>query len=300
MNLIATALPVPDIFFPFIAAALYCISVIFVKLASRNKELSGVSVLVMTNLLSGTLFIPQIFFESQLPSLSIIWQPLLASAFCAVGNIATFICAEKGEISLMTPIMGIKILIVIMLARLFLDVELPHALTISGAICCLAIFIMGYSKDSLKSKKLVFTFVLAIIACASYAACDVLMQKYAHNFTRSAMLSLTTIMIPLSIIPLLPRFIREVRVARISTISIGFASAAFMVIEMYMMFLSITGEVGAPLCNILYNTRGLMAIVFIYILGKRFASLRELSKTSAMQRAIGATMILIAVAIVLV
>ncbi len=299
MTLIATALPIPDIFFPFIAAALYCVSVIFVKFASRNRELSGISVLVMTNLLSGLVFIPQIFFESQLPPMSIIWQPLIASAFCAVGNIATFICAEKGEISLMTPIMGIKILIVIMLARLFLDIDLPHAITISGAICCVAIFIMGYSRDSLNSKKLLLTFFLAITACASYAACDILMQKYAHNFTRGAMLSLTTIMIPLSIIPLIPRFAREVRLASYTTISIGFASATFMVVEMYMMFLSITGEVGAPLCNILYNTRGLMAITFVYFLGKRFASLRELSNASATQRAVGATMILIAVAIVL-
>ncbi len=299
MNLIATALPFPDIFFPFIAAFLYCVSVIFVKFASRNRGLSGISILVMTNLLSASVFIPQIFFEPQFPELSIIWQPIIASAFCAVGNIATFICAEKGEISLMTPIMGIKILIVIMLARLFLDVDLPHTLTISGAICCLAIFIMGYSKNSLKSKKLILTLVLAITACASYAACDILMQKYAHNFTKGAMLSLSTIMIPISIIPFIPRFLREVRLASKTTISIGILSAAFMVTEMYMMFLSITGEVGAALCNILYNTRGLIAVVFVYFLGKQFENLHELSNTSAVQRTIGAVMILAAVVIVL-
>ncbi len=300
MNILATtSLPLPDIFFPFFAAILYCGSVTLVKSVSQSGTLSGTSMLVMNNLLSGIVFIPAIFFEAEFPSISIIWQPLIASVFCAIGNIATFICAEKGEVSLMTPIMGIKILIVIMLARVILDIELPHTITIAGAMCCVAVFIMGYTKNSLRSPKLGLTISLAMLACASYAACDIFIQKYAPNFTSNAMLSLTSIAMPLSIIPLLPNFVREVKKSDRKTLTLGAGSAALMILEMYLMFLSISGEVGASLCNILYNTRGLISIVMIYFLGKHFVFLKELSSASAIRRCIGALMIMLAVFIVL-
>ena len=295
----STTLPIPDIFFPFFAAALYCTSVMLVKYASQSKTLSGTSMLVMNNMLSGLVFIPAIFFETSMPDISIIWQPILASGFCAIGNIATFVCAEKGEVSLMTPIMGIKTLIVIMFARMLLDIELPHSITIAGTICCIAVFIMGYSRKSLRSPKLAITMALALSACISYAMCDVLIQKYAPNFTSNTMLSLTSVAMPLSILPLLPRFFREVSSSDKKTLLLGAGSAVFMIMEMYLMFLSISGEVGAAMCNILYNTRGIMSVALIYFLGRYFVRLKELSNASAIQRGLGAVMILLAIFIAL-
>ena len=300
MSILSTALAFPDELYPFVAALFYCASIILVKYASQSKKLSGLSMLVMNNLLSGIVFIPAIFFESELPDVSIIWQPIIASVFCAIGNIATFTCAERGEVSLMTPLMGIKTLMVILLARVMLrDIQLPHTITIAGVICCVAVFIMGYTKKSFRTKKLGITIILSLTACLSYALCDVFIQKYAPNFSKNAMLSLTSVAMPLSIIPLLPRFFKEVSGCDKKTLFLGGSSAVLMIVEMYLMFISISGELGASLCNILYNTRGLISVLLIYFLGKHLVKLRELSNTSAIQRSIGAILILVAVIIAL-
>ena len=299
MFLLSSALPFPDILFPIFAAGLYCVSVMLAKYASRSGTFSGTSVLVMNNILSGLVFIPTIFFEETMPNWSLVWQPLSASCFCAIGNIATFVCAERGEVSLMTPIMGIKIMFVILFARILLDTNMPHTITIAGAICCLAVFIMGWSKNSLRTKKLGITLLLSFTACISYAMCDVIMQKYAPNFSRNAMLSLTSVAMPLSIIPFLPRFFKDVSHSSKATLAISGMSAGLMIMEMYLMFLSIVGDVGAALCNILYNTRGIMSVVLMFVVGKFVVDMKELSKASALQRIVGATMILIAVIIVI-
>lgn len=295
----SNTLPFPDILFPFFSAVLYCVSIILVKYATRSGTFGGISMLVMNNITSGLVFIPAIFFDNTMPDWSIVWQPLLASGFCAIGNIAIFICAEKGEVSLMTPIMGIKIMFVIFFSRMLLNTTIPHTITVAGIICCLAVFIMGWQKKSLRSNKLTITILLALCACISYALCDVIMQKYAPNFTRNAMLSLTTIAMPLSIIPFLPRFFRDVARSSKTTLAVGATSAIIMVFEMYLMFLSIIGEVGAALCNILYNTRGIISVILIFIVGKFIKEMKEVSKASALQRIVGATMILIAVFIVI-
>lgn len=182
---------------------------------------------------------------------------------------------------------------------MLLNTTIPHTITVAGIICCLAVFIMGWQKKSLRSNKLTITILLALCACISYALCDVIMQKYAPNFTRNAMLSLTTIAMPLSIIPFLPRFFRDVARSSKTTLAVGATSAIIMVFEMYLMFLSIIGEVGAALCNILYNTRGIISVILIFIVGKFIKEMKEVSKASALQRIVGATMILIAVFIVI-
>ncbi len=287
--------PFPDILFPVLAAACYALGVIAVKYASKSKTISGVSLLAMNNLFSGAVFIPQIFFAPDLPEFSIIWQPLLAGAFCAAGNLATFICAERGEVSLMTPIMGVKILFVLIFSNVMLQTRLPFSIMISGAICCAAVFIMGASKSKLNRQKFRFTVFLALSACASYAACDVLMQKYAPNFSTRAMLALTTVAMPVSVIPLIPKLIGELKKSNPETIAFGSFSSVLLVGESYLMFISITGAVGAAMSNILFNTRGIIAIALIFAFGTKSMKIRELDRHLAMRRAFGAAMILLSI-----
>lgn len=290
----------PEELLPIIAAAMYCASVMLVKSSSRRRALSGVSILVMNNLLAGLVFAPRIFLAGGMPSIGIAWQPMLAGAFCAAGNIATFVCAERGEVSLMTPIMGVKILIVILLARVLLNESLPCSITIAGAACCAAVFLMGWSKNSLKSGRAKATIALALAACAFYAACDVLLQKFSPNFEKGQLLGLMCAALPLSIIPLMPRFFREFARCGGRERALGLTSAALMTGEMFLMVLAITGSVGASLCNILYNTRGVMAVALVYICGAKFASVRELDRGAAARRLAGSLMILAAVAAVLI
>lgn len=288
-----------DISLPFFAAAFYCISVAFIKLSSSSGKFSASSVLVINNIISGLVFIPQLFWGEPVKDWGLVWQPLLAGAFCALGNIATFLCAQKGELSLMTPIMGVKILIVLLLSHIFLSSALSASFWVSGIVCCVAVFIMGYSHKTFESNRLKITIFLALCACSSYAACDICIQKYAPNFTVPQMLALCTIMMPVSIIPYIPKFFKQIRVAGMRCISFGVLAGIFMVFECYLMFLSIVGSVGAALCNILYNTRGIMAVIMVLILGRYFGELKELSQASAMRRGLGALMILVAVFIVL-
>ncbi len=293
------SVPFPDVLYPIFAALCYTLGVIIIKYSSQNNALSGSSLLVMNNLVSGLVFIPQIFFANALPELNIVWQPLLAGAFCAVGNIATFFCAERGEVSLMTPIMGVKILFVLMFSALLLRTHLPLSIIIAGALCCISVFIMSWTKQNGEKSKLIFTIFLALLASTAYAICDVILQKTAHNFDTPAMLSIMTLPIFLSIIPFIPKFFKEAYSTSKNAISLGVLSAIFLVGESYLMFISITGKVGAALCNILFNTRGVIAIILVYILGKQFAKIKELNKSQAIRRIVGAGLILISIFIAL-
>lgn len=283
--------------FPIAAAALYSLSVILVKLSTDEDRLSPNSILVLTNVSMWLMFLPSIFFEGGIKDISLVWQPVLVGVFFAMGNFSTFLCAHKGEVSLMTPIMGVKILFVLLLSKLLLGMELPASMVLSGVICCAAVFLMGYSKSAVSSKKEWITFALAMWACTSYAACDVLIQKFSPNFSAMSMLCISNFVLIFSCAPYFGTFIRDVRRAGRRTLTLGFFAAMLMVTEALLMFMALTHGVSAPLCNILYNTRGIMTVVFVFIISRHVCGLETLTQGSALRRAIGSLMILGAVAL---
>ena len=288
-----------EISFPVIAAALYSLSVILVKLATSDEKLSPTSILVFNNVSLWILFMPSLFTEGGVNDFALVWQPLLVGVFFAMGNFATFLCAHKGEVSLMTPIMGLKILAVLLFSRIIIGMELPHTMIAAGIICCAAVFIMGYSKRRISSKKEWITFALALWACTSYAACDVFIQKFSPNFSPLSLLCLCNFVLILSTLPYFGRCWREIRSAGRKNLALGGAAAALMVAESLFMFFALAGRVSAPLCNILYNTRGIMSVVFVFAIGKYVSGLETLTQGTAARRAVGSLMILGAVALVL-
>ncbi len=283
--------------FPLVAAALYSLSVILVKLATDGNRLSPNSILVFMNVSMWLFFLPSLFTDGGIKDISLVWQPIVVGIFFAMGNFATFLCAHKGEVSLMTPIMGVKILFVLLLSKVLLGMELPATMVSAGIICCAAVFIMGYSKGAGSGGKEWITFALAMWACTSYAACDVLIQKFSPNFSAISMLCISNFVLILSCAPYFGTFARDIKRASKRTLTLGFFASTLMVIEALFMFMALTHGVSAPLCNILYNTRGIMSVAFVYAIGRHVCGLETLTQGSAIRRTIGSLMILGAVAL---
>ena len=286
----------PELLLPVAAAAAYCLSVLFVKASTADDKLSPTSILAMTNFLMFLAFLPTLVCNWQSVNPRLLWQPLLTGVLFAIGNWATFLCSHKGEVSLMTPIMGIKILLGILFLHIIVGGETPKSLIFAGLLCCAAVFIMGYSKsDTTPRGKRLWTYALAAIACISYAMCDVLFQKFSGNFDGMIILSINNIVLAILSVPYIKTLCRDFRNTDKKTLLLGAFSAILMTAEAVLMVIAIIGEVGAGLCNILYNTRGIMSVLLILAAGHINPSLRELNKASTLRRLTGSAMIMLAV-----
>ncbi len=286
---------------PFLAAALYSSSVILAKLASNTGRMAPTSILFLNNFAIWLVYLPMLFFPDVSVGWPTLWKSIIIGLFFSMGNYATFLCAYKGELSLMTPIMGVKILFVLLFSRLIIGNELPGTMLLSGFICCTAVFLMGYApkKAGTKPGRERATYALAMWACASYAMCDVLFQKFSEAEDPILLLCICNFIPLVSTIPFIRRFVRDVRYMSVRSLSLGTVSALLMVGEATVLVLAITGGVGAALCNILYNTRSIISIVLVYILGNFYPELNELSRASAIQRIAASVMILAAISMVL-
>ena len=279
--------------FPLAAAIFYSLSVVLVKSVSGRGGISAVSMLAATNLMMVAVFLPM-SLACGMPDFSQLWRPLLVGVFFALGNYTTFLCAHCGEVSLMTPVMGVKIPMVFAVAGIVAGVEPSPSVLIAGFVCCAAVFLMGFDKSALVSGRILRTIALALCSCFFYAVCDVLAQHLVGGFKPVAFLGYASLVLALSSSPFVPKMVGEFSAGG-RGVWVAVAAAALMAVESALMFYALSGGFDAALCNIIYNTRGVFSIVLVCALSGVFPELEHLSKASAWRRFAGAAMILAAV-----
>lgn len=279
-----------------VAAALsYTVSVVLVKLSSNGSGMSAMSILALTNLGLMFLGLPALLLAGEPPALAELWKPLAVGIFFALANYTTFICAHYGEVSLMTPVMGVKILFVFATVAVMDGIWPAPTVFTAGIICCAAVFLMGFDKSAFKSHKAGKTLALALITCLFYAVCDVLVQKLSAGFGVFEFLGLVGIVLALSSAPFIPKMVREISAWKPAT-KTSLAAAVFMVGDCLLMFAALAEGLDAGMCNILYNTRGVISVALVCVLSHKYTELEHLSKGSAARRFAGSAMILAAVA----
>ena len=95
---------------PLIAAIIYAIGALVVK---RAAEL-GVGMwrtAFVANVVGALVFLPLLLFEGT-TRLELWWQPVIAGLAFTIGQALTFTAMDKGDVSVATPVLGLKILFV--------------------------------------------------------------------------------------------------------------------------------------------------------------------------------------------
>ena len=71
------------------------------------------------------------------------WQPLITGVLFFIGQIATFVAIERGEVSVATPILGNKIILVALISALLLPDPVPLKWWIAAALSTTAIALLN-------------------------------------------------------------------------------------------------------------------------------------------------------------
>ena len=116
-----------------------------------------------------------------------LWQPLVTGALFVGGQALTMLALEKGDVSVATPTLGVKTIIVAWLSVSLLAVEIPWQLWMSAVMTFLAVGLLsvqstpsGGSND--QSKTTIMTIAIAFLSAVSYSIFDVLVQEWgAHG-----------------------------------------------------------------------------------------------------------------------
>lgn len=232
------------------------------------------------------------------PTAADLWQPLIGGALFLLGQVFTFLALSRGDVSVATPVLGLKIVFVALCSSLMLPDPVPLKWWSAAALSTVAILLL--SRGATRPKHAVGrTVTSAALAAACFALTDVMVQKWARAwgvgvflplmFGAVAVLSFT--LIPFFSAPLwkIPRAAWRWLIAGSVLLAAQAASMAYA--------LGVFGD--ATAVNIVYAARGLWSVVAVWLIGHWFSNEEQTLPPAVLRcRLVGAVLMLAAISLV--
>jgi len=233
---------------------------------------------------------------------SLAWQPAATGAVYVLGQIFTFLALRHGDVSLATPLLGLKVLFTAVLSAALFAQVLPIRWWIGAAASSLGVILVtGATLRSLAPRLLRIDALSSITAAALFALTDLLVQEWALGFGVTAFIALMfgTAGI-LSLLIFVPR--EGPRVFRVAPRARGPLLGGSIVLGIQVLGMAIAiGLYGnATAVNIVYSSRSVWSVVLAVALGGWFGASERGAPPGTMRRRLAGSLLLFAaVAVVL-
>lgn len=275
----------------------------FATVFSKRSLLGGVGLLrtiFVTNVFSFSIQGLIVLFSGEsIPSLNSMVIPLISGVFFFFGQILNLISLKYGDVTIQVPLLGIKVVFVAIFLAIFTSKGVSIEVVIASILCTLAVFILGMSSIKF-SKAMLYTILFSICTQAMFAGCDCLLQKRSENIGVMWFLfsiNISVMILSLFMIPFFKQSLFSIPKKILPWTLLGsfLMSIQAILLGAMMGIFRIVAE-----GNIIYSTRGLWSILFVGLLGKYIGIADDnVSGKLLIKRSIGATLLLLAVVIVI-
>jgi drug/metabolite transporter (DMT)-like permease len=291
--------------FPLLSAAVYVVGVLLLK---RATEL-GVNVWRMTcvcNLVAAACFAPlALLGAGTAMTAGPWWQPALVAGLFVTGQMLSLLALRIGDVSVATPVLGLKIVLVAMFTTLLLAEQLPAPLWAAAALSSVAIALLNRTRSA-AHPHVGTTIVASALAASAFAMFDVLVQKWSPAWGSARFLPVMmgcSAAYSLALWPLGTESESGVPNAGKNGMKSGWlwVGALCLGVQSVGFVWAISFHGHATAANVLYSSRGLWSVVAVWLVGHWFRNQeRHLGAKILAWRLCGAALMLAAILLVLI
>ncbi len=286
------------LFIPLVASFVFVASLVCVKrlnaITDGDDRIRSATLLFFSNLsmaLAFTFFWP---WGESLPATGILWQPLLLAMLFICGLVFTFAAIRRGDISVATPIFGIKIIVVVLLLWTLGSSSPRWSIWLASLFAALGIAMIQWTGWS-QRKNTILTIVLAMSASTFYANFDVLLQTWAPAWGRGKLVAMVFWFVGLISIGLIPwvqwSALRQRRVVFWLAIA-----AVTTMLQAFLMTIALAYFGDAARVNIIFAMRGLWAVCLAWLAGGALGMAEsDLPQRTLHTRLVGASLLTVSV-----
>jgi drug/metabolite transporter (DMT)-like permease len=281
---------------PLIGAIVFTLSSMVVKRAFDHGAMA-VPVFHHANYLAAVMFSVLIFFGQTPVQASLLYQPAIVALTIFAGGWFTFGAIRIGDVSLVTPLLGVKVIVVAAATVLLTGERITPLLWLAAGLAATGIFALSF-KDMQKKGARLPALGLALLSAVTFGVSDVLLQKWAAGFGPMAFISsmawavaLYSIIHGVLIRNPVPKFPLPAR-------KWVWISNTLLAAQGLMMAIALAFFDDATHVNIVYGSRGLWGIVLVWMLGSKLGLKESNRRSGTMAWRLGGA-ILVTAAIVL-
>ena len=285
------------LFFPLASSLGYVVAVLLLK-RSAHWGVGIWRTAFVSNLIMGLVFSVLLGLGGHDQPASLLWQPLLGSVLFLAGQIFTFQALQAGDVSVATPVLGVKIVLVALGSVAFLPDAVPLKWWIAAGLSTLAIVLLSRG-ETRPTHAVGRTVLTAALAAGCFAMTDVLVQKWAPAWGVGRFLPLMFGGVGVLSFGLIPFF--RAPLFAIPRAAWGWLIGGSVILAVQAAGMAYTlGVFGdATAVNIVYAARGLWSVIAVWLVGHWFANEEQkLGPRVLRSRLAGAVLMLAAISLV--
>lgn len=250
---------------------LYGVAATALKTAS-NRGCGIVRTMCVCNWLTGLAFLA--FYDwSLFPSLPDPWWPSVVLAMLFVlGSFFTVFALSHGDVSVATPVLGVKVVMVAFMVAFVLGVDLEPRTWVASIFAVLGIVSIQINDRPHDRGKIVVSVVFALLATACFGAFDTMNQHWSPRVGFANLVPpgmVVASVLSLAFIPMLKGRVRDLSGKALLYLGIG---AGLMTVQAVILIWSIGTYQDAAGANVVFGSRGLWSVVFVWLFGQRFGN----------------------------
>ncbi len=227
-------------------------------------------------------------------------QPATTAALFFAGQALTFLALNRGDVSVITPVMGTKVILVALFSSLLRAGVVPLQWWVGALLSTAAIGLLHFGEKSRRGHT-GRTALLAFGSAASFSLGDVLVQKWVPIWGLGNYLPPMFLFVGLLSCAFVPFFHAPLRALNATAWRWVAPGAFLMAVNNAGVILALVIVGSATAVNIVYSVRGLFSVLLVWSIGHWFASEeRHLARSVLGWRLLGAVLMVGAIVLVLV
>jgi drug/metabolite transporter (DMT)-like permease len=180
---------------PLAAAIIYSLGSIVIKRALAEGVTMDQS-FHLTNICLGVSFLPLLLWETHPVDWSQVGKPIAMGVAFFVGNWLTFLAIRRGDVSLVTPVLGTKVVFVAIGMTLLTGAAPTPPLWFAAVLAMVGIVLMSLT-DLRGGQKVGFTVAVTLASAVFFGLNDVIVAMWAEDFGIYAFLSIGSMTVSL-------------------------------------------------------------------------------------------------------
>ena len=286
--------PIAATLIPLSSALGYTFAALMLKRATE-RGVGPWRVMVIVNCTVALLFLPWWLKGGSAFEWSHCFHAILSGGTFFIGQILTFLALSRGDVSITTPVLGTKVILVAFFAAAFSGEKLTQSLWISALLTTIATALLGGEVRSNRERVLP-SLVFGFSAATAYASADIQQLNWAPawGFGHYApVMFLTVGCLALCVVPFLPEPLSTIPKRSVAW---AVAGGTLLSLQATGIAYSIAEFREVTLTNILYNTRGVWSVLLVWAAGHWFSNTeRSVGNAIMGRRLLGACLLLVAV-----
>ena len=172
--------PPVHLLLPLVSSLLYVAAAMFVKQAA-DGGVGPWRTSFVCNWITAIIFLALLPFGGTIPGPVQFYQPAVVALLFVGGQLLTFLALDKGDVSVATPVMGVKVILVAVFTIAFTGQTVRWQLWLAATLSFIGIAFLNRNGGKGSHGALGRTIVLSLLAASCYASFDVLVTKWSAS-----------------------------------------------------------------------------------------------------------------------